>query len=90
MDDMRPLDRRENYRDYDRRMGRRNYRNYREEDYLEELEECVEEGMHKYRKYEDLAEMADNPQERNLIMKMAEREKEHYRTLKEMLDKHTY
>lgn len=87
-DDYR-YDYRGNYRrDYDRRGGRRNYRNYREEDYLEELENCVDEGMYKYRKYEDLAEMAENPQEKSMIMKIAEREKEHYKTLKEMLEKH--
>ena len=67
---------RDDYREYDRRGGRRNYRNYREEDYLQQLEECVEEGMHKYRNYEDLAEMADNPQEKNMIMKVAQTEKQ--------------
>lgn len=72
---------------YDRRGGRRNYRNYREEDFTEELEKCVEQSMYKYRELEDLAEMADDRNEKNTLMKIAEREKEHYKILKEMLDK---
>ena len=79
------------YDRYDYRRGRRmgrNYRNYREEDFITELEECVEKGMHKYREYEDLAELAEDKNDKNTIMKIAEREKEHYKTLKEMLERH--
>lgn len=67
--------------------GRRNYRNYREEDYHDELEMCMEDMREYYRKLEDIAEMSDDTQEKNTLMKIAEREKEHYRTIKEMLDK---
>ena len=82
------------YDRYDYRRGRRmdrnyrNYRNYREEDFITELEDCVEKGMHKYREYEDLAELAEDKNDKNTIMKIAEREKEHYKTLKEMLERH--
>lgn len=86
-------DYRYDYRDDDRynyRRGRRtgrNYRNYREQDYYEELEMCMEDAKEDARKYEDLAEMAENSQEKNNLMKIAQREKEHYTTLKEMLEK---
>ena len=79
-------------RDYDRRGGKinnrdyRDYRNYRE-DYYEELEMCMEDAKESYRKYEELSDMAKNPQDKNTIMKMAKREKEHYETIKQMLDK---
>lgn len=75
-----------NYRDYDRRGGRRNYRNYRD-DYYEELEECMEDMREDYRKLEDVAEMATDPQHKNTLMKIAEREKEHHRLIKEMIEK---
>lgn len=75
------------YRDYDRRGGRRSYRNYRDEDYYEELEECLEDMREDYRKIEDIAEMATNPQDKNTLMKIAEREKEHHRLIKDMIDK---
>ena len=81
---------RDDYRDYDRRGGRRNYRNYRnyrEQDYYEELEMCMEDAREDSRKYEDLSEMAKNPQEKNNLMKISQREKEHYMTLKEMVEK---
>lgn len=76
------------YRDYDRRGGRRNYRNYREEDYYEELEECMDDMREDYRKLEDVAEMATIPQEKNTLMKVAEKGKEHYRMIKDIIDKH--
>lgn len=38
--------------------------------------------------YEDVSEMATENSEKQKLMKMAEREKEHYRTAKEMLEKH--
>lgn len=78
------------YREYDRRGGRRNYRNYRnyrEEDYYEELEMCMEDMREQSRKLEDIAEMSENPQEKNNLMKIAEKQKEYYRTIKTMMDK---
>ena len=75
------------YRDYDRRGGRRNYRNYRDEDYYAELEECMEDMREDYRRIEDVADMATDPQHKNTLMKIAEREKDHHRLIKEMLDK---
>ena len=74
-------------RDYDRRGGKINYRNYREEDYYETLEMCMEDARESYRKYEDLADMAKNSQDRSQLMKMAKREKEHYDAIKEMVEK---
>ena len=82
-----------NYRDYDRRGGRinnrdyRNYRNYREGDYYEEMEMVTEDMRQQYRKLEDVAEMAHNPQDKNVIMKIAEKEKENYNYLKQMMNK---
>lgn len=73
-------------KDYDRRGGRRNYRNYRE-DYYEELENCMMELKEYSRALEDLADMAENPQEKNMLMRIAQREKEHYSNLKEMMEK---
>lgn len=75
-----------NYRDYDRRGGRRNYRNYRD-DYYEELEMCMDDMKEQARRIEDVADMVTNPQEKNTLIKIAEREKEHHRTIKEMLEK---
>lgn len=85
----REEDYRDDYRDSYRRGGnrRRSYRNYREEEFTEELEKYVEKAMHTYRELEDLAEMADDRNEKNTLMKIAEREKEHTRLIKEMLDK---
>ena len=77
-----------NYRDdYRRNYGRRNYRNYREEDFYEELEECMHELKEYSRGLEDLADMAENPQDRSTLMKIAQKEKEHYSHLKQMMDK---
>lgn len=79
-----------NYRDYDRRGGRRNYRNYRnyrEEDFYEELEMYMDEAKEQYRRLEDIADMAENPQDKTNLMKIAEREKEHCRIIKEMIEK---
>lgn len=80
-----------NYRDYreDYRRGvdRKNYRNYRDkENYYAMLEEAVGTGMELARMYEDMAEMASNSKDKSSLMKIAEREKEHYRAVKEMLD----
>lgn len=81
-------------RDYDRRGGKlnyrdyrdyRNYRNYREEDYHEELEMVCEDMRETYRKLEDVAEMVTNPQEKNVIMKVAQAEKENYNYLKQIM-----
>lgn len=79
------------YRDYDRRGGRRNYRNYRnyrDQGYAEELEMATEDLREHYRTLEDIAEMATNQQEKNVIMKVAQTEKEHYKAMKEMLGNH--
>lgn len=83
-------DYREDYRkrDYDRRGGKinnRNYRNYREQDYYEEIEMVMEDMREQYRKLEDVSEMAHNPQEKNMIMKIAQKEKENYDYLKQMM-----
>ena len=89
-DDYRDDYRRDYRRDYDRRGGRinyRNYRNYREEDYYEELENCMHELKEYSRALEDLAAMAESQQDKNMIMKIAQREKEHYMNLKQMLEK---
>lgn len=77
-------------REYDRRGGKinyRNYRNYRQEDYYEELENCMHELKEYSRALEDLADMAENPQDKNMIMKIAQREKEHYMNLKQIMEK---
>lgn len=83
-------DYREDYRrDYDRRGGKinnRNYRNYRE-DYYGELEMVMEDMREGYRKLEDVGEMAHNPQDKNMIMKIAQKEKENYMALKQMSEK---
>ena len=69
-------------RDYDRRGGKinnrdyRNYRNYRGGDYYEELEMTMEDMREQYRKLEDISEMATNQQDKNMLMKIAQKEKE--------------
>lgn len=52
------------------------------------LEDLAEDGMELARNYEDASEMATDSNERQKLMKIAEREKEHYRYAKEMLEKH--
>lgn len=86
-------DYRENYRDeYGRNQrdrygrNRRNNRNYREE-YITMLEDVVEDGMELARAYEDVSDMASDSAEKQKLMKIAEREKEHYRIAKEILGK---
>lgn len=69
---------RRSYRTYN------NYRNYRD-DYKMMLEEIAEDGMDLARAYEDVSGMATNQSDKQKLMKMAEREKEHYKTVKEML-----
>lgn len=89
-DDYREDYRYNNRRDYDRRGGRinnRNYRNYREQDYYEELEMAMEDMRMQYRKLEDIGEMAHNMQDKNAIMKVAEREKDNYNYLKQISNK---
>ena len=88
-----------NYRDdyrtrnYDRRGGRlnnrdyRNYRNYRNQDYYEELEMTMEDMREQYRKLEDISEMADNQQDKSMLMKIAQKEKENYSYIKQLLEK---
>lgn len=93
-------DYRDDYRDYrdeysrnqrDRygrnRRSYRGYRNYRDE-YVTMLEEVAEDGMELARAYEDVSEMATDGNEKQKLMKIAEREKEHYKLAKEMLEKH--
>ena len=78
------------YRDYDRRGGRinnRNYRNYREQDYYEEIEMLMEDMREQYRKLEDVSEIAHNQQDKNMIMRIAEKEKENYNYLKQLVNK---
>ena len=80
-----------NYRNYRDEYGRnrRNYRgNYRSEEYTMMLEDIVGDNMELARAYEDVSEMATDSNERQKLMKIAEREKEHYRYAKEMLEKH--
>ena len=45
-------------------------------------------GMELARAYEDVSEMASDGAEKQKLMKIAEREKEHYRMAKEILQKH--
>ena len=79
-------------RDYDRRGGRinnryRNYRNYREQDYYEELEMTMHEMKETSRKLEDVADMAENQQDKNMIMKIAQKEKENSQYIKQLVEK---
>ena len=89
-----------NYRDYrennrSNRGGRSNRsnrdrygRNYRtQDDFYGMLYELVEEGMELARAYEDAGEMTNNSKDKSTLMKIAEREKEHYRAVKEILEK---
>lgn len=79
-------------RDYDRRGGRinnrdyRNYRNYRD-DYHEELEMTAEDMRDTSRRLEDIADMSKNPNEKNTLTRVAQKEKEHYNIIKQMIDK---
>ena len=77
-------------RDYDRRGGKinnRDYRNYRGEDYYEELEMTMEDMREQYRKLEDISEMATNQQDKNMLMKIAQKEKENYSYIKQLVEK---
>ena len=82
-----------NRRDYDRRGGKinnrdyRNYRNYRSGDYYEELEMTMEDMREQYRKLEDVSEMAPNQQDKNMLMKIAQKEKENYSYIKQLVEK---
>lgn len=86
---------RDDYRDYRddynyRRGGRRNYRNYRnyrEEDFYGELDMVTEDMREQYRRLEDVAQMSPNMQDKNMITKIAEKEKENYHHLKQIADK---
>ena len=82
-------DRDYNYRkrDYDRRGGKINYRNYRNQDYHEELDTVVFDMKEQTRKLEDIAEMAENPQDKNMLTKIAQKEKENYMYLKQLSEK---
>ena len=91
----RDSDYRDDYRtrDYDRRGGKinnrdyRNYRNYRGGDYYEELEMTMEDMREQYRKLEDISEMATNQQDKNMLMKIAQKEKENYSYIKQLVEK---
>lgn len=76
-----------NYRDYDRRGGKINNRNYRQPEYYEELEMAMEDMREGYRRLEDIGEMAHNQQDKNMLMRVAQKEKENYMTLKQMTEK---
>ena len=54
---------------------------------MEELEMTMEDMREQYRKLEDIGEMAENPQEKNAIMKIAQKEKENYMMIKQMVEK---
>lgn len=78
------------YDDRDYRYDDRNYRrgrrrNYRES-YHEELEMVMEDMREQYRKLEDVAEMAEG-QDRNMLMKIAQKEKENYSYIKQLMEK---
>ena len=78
------------YRDYDRRGGRmnmRSYRNYREQDYYEELEMTMHEMKETSRKLEDVADMAESQQDKNMLMKIAQKEKENSQYIKQLVEK---
>ena len=80
-------------RDYDRRGGKinnrdyRNYRNYRGGDYYEELEMTMEDMKETSRKLEDIADMASNQQDKNMLMKIAQKEKENHSYIKQLIEK---
>lgn len=78
---------RRNYRYYRDYRDYSNYRNYRDE-YAMMLEEIAEDGMELSRAYEDVSEMASNVNEKQKLMKLAQREKEQYKMVKEMLENH--
>ena len=81
-------DYRRNYRgDYRRGYDRRGGRNYREESFYEELENCMHELKEYSRALEDLADMAESSQDKNMLMRIAQKEKEHHDYLKQMLEK---
>lgn len=89
-------DYRENYRDdyrtrdYDRRGGKinnRSYRNYREQDYYEEMEMIMGDMRKQYRKLEDVSEMAHSQQDKNMLMRIAQKEKENYNYIKQLVEK---
>lgn len=76
-----------NQRDRYGRNRRTSYRNYRsQEDYYNLMEDIVDDGMELARAYEDASEMTNNQMHKNKLMKIAEREKEHYKMAKEMLE----
>lgn len=94
-------DYRDDYRDYrdyrddyrrggrgrSNRMYRDRYgRSYRSDEYRECLEDLIEDTRESARSYEDVSEMATNSSDKQKLMKMAEREKEHHKYLKEMLE----
>ena len=55
-------------------------------DYYEELEMAMEDMREQYRKLEDISEMAEQ-QDRAMLMKIAQKEKENYNYLKQIVEK---
>lgn len=84
-DDYRDYDERDynDRRDYDRRGGRRNYRS---QDSHAELEKIMQDIRKQSRKLEDAAEEAST-QDRNMLLKIAQKEKENYMYLKQLIEK---
>ena len=87
-------DYREDYREYRYNNRDRYGRNHRDrygrnqrEDYQTMLEDIVEDGMELARAYEDVAEMVNNTKDKQTLMKIAEKEKQHYRMVKEMAER---
>ena len=77
-------------RDYDKRGGKinnRDYRNYRGGDYYEELEMTMDDMREQYTKLEDISKMATNQQDKNMLMKIAQKEKENYSYIKQLVEK---
>ena len=53
----------------------------------EEIGNAMFDAKTCHRKMEDLADETDDPQIKNVLMKIALREKEHYQSLKELMEK---
>lgn len=88
-------DYREDYRDYDMRGGKvnhrdyrdyRDYRNYRSNGYHEALELVMYEIRENSRRLEDISEMAKES-DKNAIMRIAQKEKESYSQIKQLMEK---
>ena len=58
-----------------------------EQDYYEELEMTMHEMKETSRKLEDVADMAENQQDKNMLMKIAQKEKENSQYIKQLVEK---